>query len=1028
MSRSGRGRNLLSRLNDSMEFLAEGGNANNQPGIGGFYEFLHTNFAGQHVRIATGGADGRLYDQGDYYISDVASEFSDAFGRLMVGGIVNLLFIDSDVTLVHGPGTRAVVYPGRKIAQRRLEQRWRTGELNCVLGPILKVLKAKHASYSEKMPGPSASNYKARLKQLKKHEKRVSNCEEFMVKALEEGVGEDFLTEICESLNVEVTIFAALQGRNKDSMVICTRSSTKSASDRLKFNFINGAIHHVEPLPCHKDYAKLSYFPMDKPEMLSAVEMKAKYEELKASNAIYRYRVGHGEITAIATPTLLYRLEDDFVTVLSTFMKETTLDAGQLCMLKDREVSQFIKRGVHGNGTVDKSILPCTYSKMLLHPEDYVRELVEIKLARANSKSIDMKRAYTQGRKCDQYVGYPHKITDFRVTDKIEGVGYYFVKSFDWSIAYTKHERFYEIEKFFLNCFRGMDVYASPLLTFLKQFDVGMDIVYGAWGTSIDLDFNDHPEMMEKYRGKISDDGEITGGQRGYALGVGMMQCLRPNNTWYVDVEEADIPLFENYRFQHDLNCPRMQFFSDGKLGATYERKSISHSLHVAGFITAYVTLNMFKMLLNCGVPVEKMLRVCSDGAYFDVPDIRDITFDPELFAEKEVKIDPSGASGSFSNGAADTYTGQSHSENSIDFFERLESGDPLLCRITRPHHQFSAVLGAGGCAKSAITLRDVFVEGGCEQQFGEVGNGGLVKAMFFAPSHKLRSDKQGEYAHLSTMCWQALFGGNFDTQRKYSSKNVWIIDECSMLLKQGQFAIMAKAENLGIKVIFLGDPGFQAAPVPLIDKATGIINTEEFDVSYFKEGVNLQTLTVNYRFKCQILANFCLELRRLITERVAAYVGYRFVLNFPGIQHVNLEQVKQSYTLGDWILVRTHDIEEVYTELFPDLERYQVVANGKGFYNGCITFEKPDDSVKCKRTHASTMHAVQGITVKRPLKLFIDMSRAIELRVLYTALSRPETFDQIYLVVDDRVKRQRYDTPAICEVDSVDPDECFFW
>ena len=1020
-------RGNFSRINDARQYLVDGGNDGmiNDGGIGGFYDFLYDNFAGQVVRMAVTDGRGRYMGDGEVYtIPADKSEFARAFGG--IGGFRDIVFSGSDG--MAGEGTRVVVYPGRKISNRRLrQQKWRAGELNCVLAPILKTLRAKHASYNEKMPGPAAKNYASRLKTLKEHAKRVSKCEEYMVKAMVEGVGEEYLTEICESLNVEVSIFAALQGLDAESMTIFTASSSKAATHRLKFNFINARINHVDVLPSKAEYNKLSYFPLDNGELLSGAAMKAKHAELKASStAIYRYRIGHGDITAIATPTVLYKLDDPFMTVLGDFMTKTTLDAGQLCMLKDREVSNFIKRGVHGNGTVDKSV-PCTYKQMLLYPDDYVRELAELKVARANSKSIDMKRAYTQGRKCDQYVGYPHKITDFRVTDKIEGVGYYFVKSFDWSIPYTKHERFYEIEKSFLNCFRGMDVYASPLLRFLELFEVGMEIVYGAWGTSIDFDFNEHPEMMEKYRGTMSDDGEIlSSGQRGYALGVGIMQCLRPTNMWYLDVDDEDIPLFEHYQFQRDLNCPSMHFFGDGKLGATYARKQVSHSLHVAGFITAYVQLNMFKMLLNCGVPVNKMLRVCSDGAYFDVANVSDITYDDTLFAEKEVNIDPTGVSGSFSNGAADTYTGETHSDHSLDFYQRLEEGDPLLCTIARRHHQFNAVVGAGGCAKSAVTLRDVFVAGGCVQQHGEVGNGGLVRAMYFGPSHNLRADKQSEYPHVPTMCWQALFSLCPEVIRRFSRQNVWIVDECSMLLKTAQLGIMALAEELGVKVIFLGDPGYQAAPVPQLDKTTGECNKEEFDVSHFTEGVNLQTLTVNYRFKCDILASFALELRRLICEKASYLEGHRFVREHPLIRRVNLDEVRSTYALGDWILVRTHVIGEMYTALFPHLERYHVTVNSKNHFKGSIVFEVPD--VKHIRTHASTMHAVQGITVRRPRKLFIDMSRPMELRVLYTALSRPETFDQIYLIVDERIKRPRYEEgPASCEVDTVDSDECFF-
>ena len=150
-------RGNFSRVDDSLRFSVDGGNDGmiNDGGIAGWYDFLYENFAGQRIRVAITDERGRFLGNGNVYdIPANLADFAQKFGG--DGGFRDILFAGSEGTA--GPGTRVVVYPGRKIANRRLQQKWRAGELNCVLAPILKTLKEKHARFDEKMPGPAAKN------------------------------------------------------------------------------------------------------------------------------------------------------------------------------------------------------------------------------------------------------------------------------------------------------------------------------------------------------------------------------------------------------------------------------------------------------------------------------------------------------------------------------------------------------------------------------------------------------------------------------------------------------------------------------------------------------------------------------------------------------------------------------------------------------------------------------------------------------------------------------------------------------
>ena len=51
---------------------------------------------------------------------------------------------------------------------------------------------------------------------------------------------------------------------------------------------------------------------------------------------------------------------------------------------------------------------------------------------------IDIESSYASFWKCASYECFPDKLTDLRVTDKIEGSGFYLIDELDWSGADAK--------------------------------------------------------------------------------------------------------------------------------------------------------------------------------------------------------------------------------------------------------------------------------------------------------------------------------------------------------------------------------------------------------------------------------------------------------------------------------------------------------------------------------------------------------------------------------------------------------------
>ena len=92
-------RGNFSRINDARQYLVDGGNDDmiNDGGIGGWYDFLYDNFAGQVVRVAVTDARGRYLGDGEVYsIPADKAEFARAFGQ--PGGFRDILFSGSEGT------------------------------------------------------------------------------------------------------------------------------------------------------------------------------------------------------------------------------------------------------------------------------------------------------------------------------------------------------------------------------------------------------------------------------------------------------------------------------------------------------------------------------------------------------------------------------------------------------------------------------------------------------------------------------------------------------------------------------------------------------------------------------------------------------------------------------------------------------------------------------------------------------------------------------------------------------------------
>ena len=131
------------------------------------------------------------------------------------------------------------------------------------------------------------------------------------------------------------------------------------------------------------------------------------------------------------------------------------------------------------------------------------------------------------------------------------------------------------------------------------------------------------------------------------------------------------------------------------------------------------------------------------------------------------------------------------------------------------------------------------------------------------------------------------------------------------------------------------------------------------------------------------------------------------------------IEQKGEKYKIEDynyktdWVLVSVIEGEKSQVKYYTDLlqgKKYRCTRHSSGelykklngeiaYLNGEIMIDLQKESCKFERQDAFTIHSFQGITIKKGQKVFIDLDRLFCPRQLYTALSRVEYLDQIYIM-----------------------------
>ena len=786
---------------------------------------------------------------------------------------------------------------------KKIKQFFKEGETNCLLTPILNwATNLLENSKTEK----TKSRYKTIIKKINT---------KLIPQLFNTGVPQDnTLNDIANDLQIDLNIIKPLC----DIKFINIKSNKKCLK---AFTFLNNKLNHVEIMNTSID----NYVLKNNIIEITQEDLQKLKIDLDTNETHYTFEKGLDNIRSISTLEATYTVKDDFNEKMTEFEIDTGLINCKIDDIDDKELSLFIKNGTHYNGTIDF----IDVSKITNKEVNDKNKLIYADYKGNKINHIDMITAYANYLKCDYYEGFLGKITDFRKTDKIMGVGLYQIYdlNFDNNIGLKEYNN---IMKIYFND----TIYPSCELRFLLNQKVTFKISYGCWGiNALDFDLLDYDCMKEKYDGI-----------KGYSKYTGKCDSHYLSKKYWINGDENMASLIR------DNTTGKVEKYENNTICVSYNKQHNYHLGHFTSFIVAYQRIQVLEQLLCMNE--EDIIRVCVDGIYSTE---ENISYDEDIFQPKDILT--------FENTCATEYISRSDIKNDWE------------CGEFRDTFKKELFIGAGGNGKTHLNLTDK----------------GLIKVLYCSPSWKLATKKANEY-NCKSQVWSNLLTLDPEQQSKIKRFNTLLIDEVSMMTEEQKNTIFSTYSEL--KLIFCGDIGFQAKPFNT--DANVVINEitdNDFD--------NVIKLNKNYRFKCDKLIHLINDVREFIEYNRSDKEINNFVKKYFINNTITDNEVKQLYKIEDMILSRSHNIKDNYTEMFKDMEKYSITKNSRFFKNGDIIIgEKPD--ADCEIRHSYTIHSIQGETCYT--KLFINVDKEYDGRLLYTALSRATKLEQIYLVKKENV------------------------
>lgn len=758
---------------------------------------------------------------------------------------------------------------------------------NCLLEPI------KQWAINRKEQAESKTTYY----RYKKIEEKI---EDYLDLYLKSGVPQDEIINICNDLQIDISISLPLQKQNKFIDV-------KSNSKALKtFKFINTKFNHID-----LDEVLLENKFIELKDYKDLIKIK---NQLIEDDKFFIYKMNNNKYTSIITNEGQFKLFDEFQDTINKFEVKTGLNNCKICDIEDFELSQFVRDSCHYNNSIN-----------------FIDKLNEDK----EIKHIDMAKAYANFKSCSFYDGFLGKITDFRSTNKIMGIGLYQIIFLNFSNCNDK------IRKLLLklNIYHNYYIYTSPELEFLKSLGVSFDIIAGCWGHSpMNFEFNE--DMINK---------KTNEGIPYYSKWCGFINSQFLNSNYYLKSSFDYNEILKKFGDCYD----GIRYLEETQETLiTIKKKNNYHLSHINSFITSYQRINLLEQLFEFNF--NDIIKINVDCVYYYGNENLKLK---NVFRHKEFK----------------ECILNDNSNSLISLMEEIPNYKYSNIKVDE-NYKSKINLGCGGSGKTTKELRD----------------DGLIKKLFCPPSWKLARNKEKEEG-VNVSVWYYITTKDPEIRNKILKKyNVLIIDEVSMMTEETKKFLLKEFKLC--KIIFCGDLGYQLPPINDKEMTTeGIEKIEYFKNNYrckcpeLLELLNKCREMINDKKKLYYINNYIIDFFKS-RKRIINLEKLKEIYDINDMILSGTNDFKDAYT-------------NIFKGKFNDKKFYitsnsRIYSNGEIL----ISNEKPL-GVSSEERYCYTTHSIQGETAYDKVFIDISrmfdermfytaLSRAMYLEQIYLILS----------------------------------------
>ncbi len=601
------------------------------------------------------------------------------------------------------------------------------------------------------------------------------------------------------------------------------------------------------------------------------------------------------------------------------------------------KLATYIEAGVNYN-------THCSFPEMKKYTAKHIEE---------NFIEYDMKQAYKQYRNAPHYLGFPTiltppvKLYNWNVSKCKKYVGYYQVKITGYKNQNTKN--ILDI----MGLSTGVHyLLTSPEILLFDMYGTIFEFISGSYSyKTIDIELTE--EMLENrnycvWAGKLNSHNETT--SRKTICSRSLADIL---STKYDSVSINEYPKgLSDIGFDSKVECK-----------VEYKNEKVPWLGHIGGYITAYTRTNVLVHMLK--LQPEDIIGYKLDGFITKKP----IEYLPPSIWHTGENLKPTKAK--FDWGFS-IYS---------SCFENLECLDlPLF------NERVTFLSGEGGTGKSHTILSN-------------------MDAFYVSACWRLNAEKTKEYGCQSLTIHQMLGKGCQSYLNRNAPPPILFIDELTQIHKEWITDLINKCPY---SIIYIaGD----------IDKDGDFYQCKFKDVEPIDDFTNMDFVKFETNYRCKD-NRFLEELRGLRdvmkkSKFNTSTIG-KYVTETLKDRIIDKETLTKIYnTETDWVICSTTDAENSQTDYYTKTLKgnkylcvkhsaehiYQRLQGKEIALKGDIKRGEITEK-RYEKREAFTIHSFQGITIKNPDRLFIDLNRIFSPRQLYTALSRAEYREQVYLII----------------------------